>query len=861
MTRGTQTGKIWFNWPGPGCDPQYQLAADSFSMDRPYDVAIIGAGVIGCALAYQLSQYRLRIVMTDRAFDVGEGTSKGNSAIIHSGFDAEPGSLESRLVTSASRQWPALAQKLKIPFKTVSALMLASSEQQLAQLPALREKALANGVDDVELVSANEAKRMEPNISPAMLGGLVIPRESIVDPFTVSIAYAEVAVKNGVDVVFGLAVTDIDDAGAAIKFLVDEDGARIPSRYVINACGLGSRRLVDSYHGEPMDINPRRGQFVVYDRDTSHLVSRILLPIPTKKTKGMLVTPTVFGNLLAGPTAEDLPPDQIHATGTTVEGIAAVLAAARQMCPALAERSVIATYAGLRCNCAQGSYWMQFNDGHPGIVTLSGIRSTGLTTSISTAQYVIQQMVEQCGWALEKNDTAIDSRPESKWPGWWRRPFDDPQRLEMRPDYGRVVCSCENISRGELQDALDSCPGAATLDGLKRRTRVLTGRCQGFNCCVPTAEMISQHYKIPLACVTKRGPGSEFIAAGDGHPERPSVPASGPLGTTQHHFRAIVVGAGPAGIGTAVGLARKGISPVLLIDRAAEIGGVPAKYEVKRGGVPTFVVWRRGRVLFGKEFVELLACELRQTNTSTWLECQVFDADMETRTLRVVSPRGKAEISADAIVFACGAREKTRSERGWIFGDRPARQFFTMQLLELLDGCHVLPMKRPAVVGSDLIAYSAAAKLRAAGSQEAIMFDRVRRPAAALLERLYFSKWTRPVWRTAVGDITIADTWSVTGIQVDDHQHECDGIVFSGELLPNSELIAAAGLGVAQPDRLPVRRGRNELSQPGWFIAGAASGGLHSADWCYRDGLRAAGAVSKYLRPSGNSSHETGGTP
>ena len=589
------------------------------------------------------------------------------------------------------------------------------------------------------------------------------------------------------------------------------------------------------------------GQFVVYDRDTYQLVSRILLPIPTKETKGMLVAPTIFGNLLAGPTAEDLPPDQVHATGTTTEGISAVLASARQMCPALAERLPIATYAGLRCNCAQGSYWMRFNDGHPGIVTLSGIRSTGLTTSISTAQYVIQQMVEQCGLALTKNDRAIDGRPETKWPGWWRRPFDNPQRLADRPDYGRIVCSCENISRGELQDALESCPGAATLDGLKRRTRVLTGRCQGFNCCVPTAEMISRHYKIPLANVTKRGPGSEFIAAGDRPHERSLVSTAARTRAQQHRVRVVVVGAGPAGIGTAVGLAKLGISPVLLIDRAAEIGGVPAKYEVKQGGVPTFVAWNRGRVLFGKQFVERLARELHPTNTDTWLECQVIDVDQPTKTLNVVSPRGRAEIHADAVVFACGAREKTRSERGWIVGDRPARQFFTMQLLQLLDGCRVLPMERPAIIGSDLIAYSAAAKLRAAGSQDAIMCDRASRPVARIWERLYFGKWTRPVWHAAVGNIAISDTWRVTGLEVGQHRYDCDGIVLSGELTPNSELIAAAGLAVAQPDRIPVTIGRNELSEPGWFIAGAGGGGLHGAGWCYRDGHRAANAISKYL--------------
>ncbi len=318
-------GHTWYNWLGPGCAANHQLSSATFPADRPYDVAILGAGVIGCALAYELSQYRLRIVMIDRAFDVGEGTSKGNSAIIHTGFDAEPGSLESQLVTGASRQWPQLANKLKIPFQATSALMLALDDAQLAELPALREKALANGVDDVALVTRADAKRLEPQISDAVRGGLVVHRESIVDPFTTCIAYAEVAVENGVDIVFGAEVSEISDADAAIKSVV-ASGVRIPARWVINACGLGSRKLLDAYRGEPIDINPRRGQFVVYDRDCSPLVTRILLPIPTKKTKGMLVAPTIFGNLIAGPTAEDLPPNYADGPCTTHEGLAAVLA-------------------------------------------------------------------------------------------------------------------------------------------------------------------------------------------------------------------------------------------------------------------------------------------------------------------------------------------------------------------------------------------------------------------------------------------------------------------------------------------------------------------------------------------------------
>ncbi len=844
-------GNVWYRWPGVGCAADHQLNAARFVADRPYDVAIIGAGVIGCALAYELSQYRLRVVLIDRAFDVGEGTSKGNSAIIHTGFDAEPGSLESQLVTAASRQWPALAERLKIPFMPVSALMLAFTEEQHAQLPALREKALANGVEDVELVSAETSRQLEPHISPAVRGGLVIPRESIVDPFTTSVAYAEVARENGVDLALGWEVTGVSDADENLKTVFGSGEIELRTRFVINASGFGSRKLVDQYHGAPMDLNPRRGQFMIYDRECRPLVERILLPIPTKQTKGMLIAPTVFGNLIAGPTAEDLLPDQVQATDTTREGLAAVRESAVQMCPELADRPVIATYAGLRCNCAQGSYWIRFNDGRPGVVTLAGIRSTGLTASISTAQYVIQKMVEQCGLTLQRNERAVDSRPVTRWPGWWRRPFEDAARLAERPDYGRIVCSCENISQGELQDAIDGSPGAATLDGLKRRTRVLMGRCQGFNCCVPAAEMISRHFQISLEAVTKRGPGTEFIAQAEGSSSTTILQNRRELPhkvTLQPHYQVIVVGAGPAGLGAAIQLSRLGISQVLLLERAATVGGVAANYEVKTGGVPTFVQWNRGRVLFGKQIVARWQAELEQTDVELQLNCQVIAVDRELKVLRMVSPQlGNVEATADAILFACGAREKSRSERGWIYGQRPARQFFTMQLLQLIDGCHALPMKRPAIIGSDLIAYSAAAKLRAAGADKALIIDRSLRPVAGQLERLYFRRWTHPNWRGPTEEVCIGDSRSVDEVWLDQRRAACDGVVFSGDLLPNSELVAAAGLEMSSELRIPARRGANLLSVPGWFVAGAEVGGFHGADWCYRDGRRAARSIAKYL--------------
>lgn len=481
---------------------------------EPYDVAIVGAGVVGCALAFELSRYQLRVLLLDDHYDVGEGSSKGNSAIIHTGFDAVPGTLESQLVSQASRRWPELAEKLKVPFLPNGALLLALNDDQDQQLPKLYQKALDNGVDDVEILSPEEVRRLEPNAAPTALGGLLVPRESIVDPFAVPIAFAEIAIANGVDVLLGNRVTGVETPSGAEKKIVLDKGTRIGAKIVVNVAGLGSRQLTESYQGELLDINPRRGQFYIYDKSAGPLVKRILLPVPTAQTKGKLVSPTIFGNLLIGPTAEDLPLDDPNATSTTIEGLAEIRESALQMCPKLADHRPIAAYAGARCNCSQGSYQIRLDDGGTGILTVTGVRSTGLTSSPALAEYLVQQM-RSAGWlALEADPEAIDERPASCWPGWWRRPFDQPERVATQPDYGRMVCFCEQISQQEIVDALESPLRPKTLDAVKRRTRAMMGRCQGFNCLVRNGELISQHRKVPMESITKNGPGSELLPGG-----------------------------------------------------------------------------------------------------------------------------------------------------------------------------------------------------------------------------------------------------------------------------------------------------------------------------------------------------------
>ena len=293
-------------------DPNARNPGDS--AHRQYDVVVVGAGVVGSALAMELSQYQLSVLLVDANSDVGEGTSKANAAIVHTGFDATPGSLESELVTSASRDWPAMAARLQIPFRECGAVMLARDAEQAAMLPEIHAKAVANGTEDcVRILSAEEVREMEPHAAPSVQGGLLVAREAVADPFTTVVAYAEVAVANGVDLALSTRLvrvnsgSDGEGGGGTLLTLQSSDhsekdngDATVHATHLVNASGLGSRAVADLYGGAPFDINPRRGQFLVYDRQASCLLTRILLPLPTKQTKGMLVAPTIFGNVISG---------------------------------------------------------------------------------------------------------------------------------------------------------------------------------------------------------------------------------------------------------------------------------------------------------------------------------------------------------------------------------------------------------------------------------------------------------------------------------------------------------------------------------------------------------------------------------
>ncbi len=506
-------GKIFYDWPRAGIDESIRFSDSSQLNTESYDIVIIGAGLVGCALAFKLSQFQLRVLLVDKQYFIGEGTSKANSAMLTTGFDTDVGSLETQLCTEASRQWPDICRKLKIPYEQCGCLLVAVDDDEVSILKNIHKHAHTNGVNDVALLSSAEVLDLEPNCTPKAKGGVYSPKDAIGDPFGTAFAFAEIALINGVDILLGSKIVGVEGNSTTTKILTTSSGHIIKTRILANVSGLGSRELADKYNGEGFDINPRRGQFVILDRSSRPLVNRILLPVPNPaKGRGILVIPTIYGGLLAGPTAEDLPYGTKNPTDTTVDVLQSLLPRAALLCPDLINQPVIGAFAGARCNCSQGSYLIRFNDGLPGILTVTGIRSTGFTTSIALADYLIEGLAKECGLPTTKNPDAVDSRPESRWPGWWKRKFEDNDLVKEQPEYGLIGCTCEQISHGEIIDALNSPLMPMTLNAIKRMTLGLMGRCQGFGCQVRIAEIIAEHRGIPLRDVTLKGPGSELVA-------------------------------------------------------------------------------------------------------------------------------------------------------------------------------------------------------------------------------------------------------------------------------------------------------------------------------------------------------------
>ncbi|HEY9497664.1 MAG TPA: NAD(P)/FAD-dependent oxidoreductase [Terrimesophilobacter sp.] len=443
---------------------------------KVFDVAVIGAGIVGSAIARKLSGYKLSVAIVEAKDDVGDGTSKANTAILHTGFDATPGTLESRLVHAGYHLLSGYAEKTGIPVERTGALLVAWNQEELDALPGLQEKAGKNGYAKTEIVSSEEVYRQVPHLGPGALGGLTVPDESIICTWTTNLALATEAVMRGARLLLNHRVLSIEPAGEST--LLRTTNGDVSARWVVNAAGLGSD-LIDRMFGyERFTITPRRGELIVYDKLARPLVNRIVLPVPTSRGKGVLISPTIYGNVMLGPTAEDLT-DRTD-TGTSEHGFSYLLEKGERLMPELLQEEVTATYAGLRAASDHSDYVVDA-DATQRYVLAGGIRSTGLTSGMAIAEHVAE-IAASAGLALVERDDLPEPPHMPNIGEAYLRPYQDEARIEKDPAYGTVVCFCERVTAGEIRDTFHTPIPPASIDGLRRRTRATNGRCQGFYC-------------------------------------------------------------------------------------------------------------------------------------------------------------------------------------------------------------------------------------------------------------------------------------------------------------------------------------------------------------------------------------------
>ena len=472
------------------------------------DVIIIGAGVTGCAIARELSRYKLDICVIEKESDICEGTSKANSGIVHGGFDAKPGSLKARLNVQGNAMMEELSKKLDFPFKRNGSMVVCQSAEEMPVLEELLQRGLTNGVKDMRILSRTEALELEPNLADSVYAALLVPSGGIVCPFGLNIALAENAAANGVEFrletevlsIEKLPETDATAGGQCDGYLVHTDKGDLQTRFLINAAGVYADTFHNMVSEKKIHITPRRGDYLLLDRTAGGHVHHTIFQLPSEYGKGVLVTPTVHGNLMVGPTAIDI--EDKEATATTAEGLAQVMEKCGRSVKNVPLKQVITSFAGLRAHEDGGEFIIGEAEDAKGFIDAAGIESPGLSSAPAIGQYVRELLADLT--ELKEKERFIETRKGIVRFAECSREAQQ-ELIRQNPAYGKIICRCETITEGEILDAIHRPLGATTLDGIKRRTRAGMGRCQAGFCTPKVMDLLARELGLELKDIRKNG--------------------------------------------------------------------------------------------------------------------------------------------------------------------------------------------------------------------------------------------------------------------------------------------------------------------------------------------------------------------
>jgi len=776
-----------------------------------YDIAIIGAGVIGSSIARELSRYKLDIALLEKEEELAFGVSKSNSGIIHPGTQNPPGSLKGRLCVQGNLLMRKISKELSVDFKEIGELIVAFNEDEKQKLLALKKEAEALGVLRLKIVDSAWLRENEPNLNKEALCALYAPTAGIISPYRLVYDLAENAVKNGVDVHTKTKVLNV--TARAGYFEITASKGIFKSKYLINAAGLFADEISGMLGIDDFKIRPRKGEEFILDKKKENLANHLIFPLPSKISKGVLIIKTADGNPMIGPTAEEV--EDKEDLSTSEAGFNKVLMSARRLVPSIDEKDVIAYFAGLR-PFGGDDFIIRHETKAPGFINVAGIQSPGLTASPAIALMACD-ILKKAGLGLKRKFIFQSSR--KKTIHLFEIPLSKTKGLIKKDhSYGDIVCRCEMVSSKEIRDAIKR--GAKTMDGIKFRTRAQAGRCHGSFCSARIMKILAQQTGAALTEITKRGKGSEIIKQ-DRFPILTSAThqCHAPVhGTGLRERELVIVGGGPAGMASAISAYENGVKDILVLERDQYLGGILNQCIHTGFGINYFK-----ETLTGPEYADRF---INKVKDMPGIEVSLRSIAVELTKDKLVTflKPGKIEtVKAKAVIMATGCREKTR-EMIHIPGTRPAGIFSAGLAQKLINIEGLLPGNEVVVVGSGDIGLIMARRFTLEGAKVKAIVE-IQKETRGLLRNMVqcVEDFDIPVYfRHKISWIHGKDrVEKVSIVKVDDDfnevsgslfEIECDTVLMSVGLIPENELIEAAG----------VKIEGSKTSSHGIFVCGNA---------------------------------------
>lgn len=873
-----------------------------------YDVIVVGAGVAGATCARELSRYRLDVAVLEAGNDVTCGATRANSGIVHAGYDPVPGTLKARYNREGSRLFAQWADELGFAYRRNGSLVLAFTDEELASVRALVARAADNGVEGVRELDAAAVRALEPAVAPSVRGALLAGTGAICDPYEVALACLEQAAEHGACLRFGERVVGIGrlgqdgggGRGQGARYLVTTAaGTRLACRAVVNAAGVHADELNNLVSAYKLRIVPRRGEYLLYDTDQGAAFSHTVFQAPSRAGKGVLVTPTVHGNLLVGPNAVEQ--GSKEDVSTSAEGLAFVLEAARRTWPEAGTRGVIANFAGLRASCAEGDFVIGQPDDAPGFFNVACFDSPGLTSAPAVAVDVAAGVAELLGAPLRRD---FEPRRRRAVPFSQMSEEERAQAIAADPRAGHVVCRCCQVTEAEVVAALRGPVPVLSLDALKWRTRATMGRCHGGFCSPEIARIVARETGTAPDALDKRLPGSPLVAtarpdyaalARIEDEEGPAADAHAPSGAAGCGARAaepladapsaagslydvVVVGGGAAGMAAARAAADAGACRVLLVDREAKLGGI-LKQCVHNG----FGLHRFGEELTGPEYAAREAASLEGPSASVGggpggqdapgapacvevlrgtsvLSVDAARAAAGELAVHAVSGAGAHVLRARAVVLATGSRERGAGALN-LAGSRPSGVFSagSAQNFMNLQGC--LPGRRAVILGSGDIGLIMARRLASQGAQVEGVYELMPHPSGLrrnIVQCLDDFGIPLHLGRTVVRlegagrleavHIAQVDPATLKPVPGTERRVACDTLLLSVGLIPENEVAKTAGAALDAVTGGPRVDNRLATGVPGLFACGNALHVHDLVDHASDEGEVAGAAAAAYAR-------------